>query len=153
MRQVRGSIRCCARRSGRRTRTTCGSSRAATSWCRSSSTTTAAYFFQNADNRIIFAIPYEGDFTLIGTTDEDFKGDPTDVAHLRGREPSTCWRRPASISPKPVTREEIVWTYSGVRPLFDDGASAAQEATRDYVMKIEGDEAKGAAASMCSAAS
>ncbi|MEO6395987.1 MAG: glycerol-3-phosphate dehydrogenase [Devosia sp.] len=102
-----------------------------------------AYFFQNADKRVIFAIPYEGDFTLIGTTDEDFKGDPTDV---RISEAETRYLLAAATEyfQKPVTWKEIVWTYSGVRPLFDDQASAAQEATRDYVLKLDGDKATGA---------
>ncbi|KFC68412.1 Aerobic glycerol-3-phosphate dehydrogenase [Devosia sp. LC5] len=102
------------------------------------------YIFQNADGRIIFAIPYEGDFTLIGTTDEDYSGDPKDVA-ISDRETDYLCAAASEYFAKPVTRGDIVWTYSGVRPLFDDGASAAQEATRDYVLKVDGDAQSGAA--------
>jgi glycerol-3-phosphate dehydrogenase len=98
------------------------------------------YFFQNADGRIFFAIPYETDFTLIGTTDQDFSGDPTGVK-ISDEETDYLLKAASEYFLKPVTRGDIVWTYAGVRPLFDDGASAAQEATRDYVLKTEGGEA------------
>ena len=100
------------------------------------------YIFQNADNRIIFAIPYERDYTLIGTTDQDYKGDPKDVAITEG-ETDYLLNAASEYFKKPVRREDIVWTYSGVRPLFDDGASKAQEATRDYVLKTEGAPSEG----------
>nr|WP_316656628.1 glycerol-3-phosphate dehydrogenase [uncultured Gellertiella sp.] len=95
-----------------------------------------AYFFQNPDNRIIFAIPYETDFTLIGTTDQDYKGDPRDVKITEGEVAYLC-NAASEYFAEPVRPEDIVWSYSAVRPLFDDGASAAQEATRDYVLKLE----------------
>eukprot|EP01012_Entosiphon_sulcatum_P021846 TRINITY_DN26714_c0_g6_i1.p1 TRINITY_DN26714_c0_g6~~TRINITY_DN26714_c0_g6_i1.p1 ORF type:complete len:521 (+),score=87.78 TRINITY_DN26714_c0_g6_i1:22-1563(+) len=98
-----------------------------------------AYFFQNPDNRIIFAIPYEQDFTLIGTTDRDFKGDPREAAISQEETDYLC-NAASEYFAEPVRREDIVWTYSGVRPLFDDGASKAQEATRDYVLKVDGGE-------------
>ncbi|HVW91656.1 MAG TPA: glycerol-3-phosphate dehydrogenase [Devosia sp.] len=94
------------------------------------------YIFQNADGRIIFAIPYEGDYTLIGTTDLDYKDDPARVAISEGEIDYLC-AAASEYFREPVRREEIVWTYSGVRPLFDDHASAAQEATRDYVLKLD----------------
>ncbi len=97
-----------------------------------------AYFFQNPDNRIIFAIPYENDFTLIGTTDQDYKGDPRDVA-ISDAEVDYLCNAASEYFAEPVTRDDIVWTYSGVRPLYDDGASAAQETTREYVLKLEAD--------------
>ncbi|WP_423068922.1 glycerol-3-phosphate dehydrogenase [Devosia sp. CN2-171] len=97
------------------------------------------YFFQNADGRIFFAIPYEHDFTLIGTTDQDFAGDPTGVK-ISDEETDYLLAAANEYFARQITRADIVWTYSGVRPLFDDGASAAQEATRDYVLKTEGDE-------------
>lgn len=102
------------------------------------------YIFQNADGRIIFAIPYEDDFTLIGTTDQDYQGDPKDVKISDG-ETDYLLSAASEYFAQPVTREQIAWTYSGVRPLFDDGASAAQEATRDYVLKVDGDASTGAA--------
>lgn len=95
------------------------------------------YFFQNPDGRIFFAIPYEGDFTLIGTTDMDFEGDPAEVAISEAEVDYLC-AGASDYFARPVTRGDVVWSYSGVRPLFDDGASAAQEATRDYVLKLEG---------------
>ncbi|MBO9194576.1 glycerol-3-phosphate dehydrogenase [Rhizobium sp. 16-449-1b] len=97
-----------------------------------------AYFFQNPDNRIIFAIPYEQDFTLIGTTDRDYKADPKDVK-ISDEETTYLCKAASEYFNEPVRPEDIVWTYSAVRPLFDDGASKAQEATRDYVLKLEGE--------------
>ncbi|UYN99447.1 MAG: glycerol-3-phosphate dehydrogenase [Devosia sp.] len=102
------------------------------------------YFFQNSDGRIFFAIPYQDDFTLIGTTDRDYHGDPKDVA-ITEEETDYLLSAASEYFARPVTRDEIVWTYSGVRPLFDDGASAAQEATRDYVLKQDGEVATGVA--------
>ncbi|CAN0652747.1 aerobic glycerol 3-phosphate dehydrogenase [Nitratireductor aquimarinus] len=99
-----------------------------------------AYFFQNADGRIIFAIPYEEDFTLIGTTDQDYDGDPKDVA-ISDQETDYLCACASEYFAEPVTRDDIVWSYSGVRPLYDDGASKAQEATRDYVLKDEAGKA------------
>lgn len=98
-----------------------------------------AYFFQNADGRIIFAIPYEEDFTLIGTTDQDYTGDPHDVK-ISDAEMDYLCAAASEYFTEPVTRSDIVWTYSAVRPLYDDGASKAQEATRDYVLRVEPDE-------------
>lgn len=95
------------------------------------------YIFQNADNRIIFAIPYERDYTLIGTTDQDYPGDPADI-QISQAEISYLCDAASEYFAKPVKPEHVVWTYSGVRPLYDDGASKAQEATRDYVLKVEG---------------
>jgi glycerol-3-phosphate dehydrogenase len=100
-----------------------------------------AYFFQNADGRIFFGIPYENDYTLIGTTDQDFKGDPGKVA-ISDAEIDYLCKGASEYFRDPVKRDDIVWTYSGVRPLYDDGASKAQEATRDYVLKGEGGEGK-----------
>ena len=98
-----------------------------------------AYFFQNNDGRIFFAIPYEDEFTLIGTTDQDYKGDPADVAITDAEIDYLC-AGASEYFREPVTRADMVWSYSGVRPLYDDGASKAQEATRDYVLKAEGAE-------------
>ena len=104
-----------------------------------------AYIFQNGDGRIVFAIPYEQDFTLIGTTDRDYEGDPADVAATE-EEIVYLTEAASEYFRKPITRGDVVWTYSGVRPLFDDGASKAQEATRDYVLKLdEGGRRDGAA--------
>lgn len=98
-----------------------------------------AYFFQNRDGRIIFAIPYEEDFTLIGTTDRDYEGDPNAVV-ISDSEIDYLCDAASEYFGQPVKRDDIVWTYSAVRPLYDDGASKAQEATRDYVLKAENSE-------------
>jgi glycerol-3-phosphate dehydrogenase len=94
------------------------------------------YIFQNADGRIIFAIPYERDFTLIGTTDRDYRGNPSD-ARATPEEIDYLCAAASEYFREPVTPASVVWTYSGVRPLYDDGASKAQEATRDYVLTLD----------------
>ena len=101
-----------------------------------------AYFFQNQDERIVFAIPYESDFTLIGTTDHDFEGNLDQAAITDGEIDYLC-ETASEYFAEPVRRDDVVWTYSGVRPLYDDGASAAQEATRDYVLVGEGEPGEG----------
>jgi glycerol-3-phosphate dehydrogenase len=101
------------------------------------------YIFQNADGRVVFAIPYEDDFTLIGTTDEDYAGDPAAV-RITMEETDYLCAAASEYFRDPIGREDVVWSYSGVRPLFDDGASAAQEATRDYVIRTDGDATEGA---------
>ncbi len=98
-----------------------------------------AYIFQNADGRIIFAIPYEGQFTLIGTTDLDYTGDPAKVA-ISPEETAYLCRAASEYFTHPVTPDDVVWTYSGVRPLYDDGASEAKAATRDYVLEMDAPE-------------
>ncbi len=99
------------------------------------------YIFQNADNRIIFAIPYERDFTLIGTTDLDYTGEPGAVHATAGEITYLC-NAVSEYFAKPVREADVVWTYSGVRPLYDDGASKAQEATRDYVLTLDAGEGR-----------
>ena len=94
------------------------------------------YIFQNADGRICFAIPYEQNFTLIGTTDEDHKGDPG-KPEITEAETDYLLKAVSEYFRKPVTKEQVRWSYSGIRPLYDDGASKAQEATRDYVLKLD----------------
>ncbi len=100
------------------------------------------YIFQQSDGRIVFAIPYETDYTLIGTTDAEHEGDPG-TAHCTPEEGEYLCKAASEYFAKPITMEDVVWTYSGVRPLYDDGASSATEATRDYVLTL--DEADGSA--------
>jgi glycerol-3-phosphate dehydrogenase len=95
-----------------------------------------AYIFQNADSRIVFAIPYENDFTLIGTTDEDFKGDPM-APTASGPEISYLCRAASVYFRNPVTPDQVVHAYAGVRQLYDDGARSAQNLTREYVLDLE----------------
>ena len=99
----------------------------------------SCYIFQNADGRIFFLIPYERDFTLIGTTDLEFRGDPKDVRASQAEIEYLCAAASEYLK-QPVTPGMVVWTYSGVRPLYDDGSSAPQEATRDYVLKLDAED-------------
>jgi glycerol-3-phosphate dehydrogenase len=94
------------------------------------------YIFQNPDGRVVFAIPYEGDFTLIGTTDRDYAGDPGAATATADEIDYLCETASASFA-RGVTAADVVWTYSGVRPLFDDGASEAKIASRDYVLEMD----------------
>lgn len=96
------------------------------------------YFFQGPDGRIIFAIPFEQDFTLIGTTDQDHPGDPAHPVCTPAEVAYLC-RFASQYFAHPITPEDVVWTYSGVRPLYDDGASSATAATRDYVLSVNSD--------------
>ncbi len=95
------------------------------------------YIFQNPDGRICFAIPYERDFTLIGTTDEDYSGDPADVA-ISPAEEAYLLSVIGQYLRVPVAASDVVWRYAGVRPLHDDGSGKAQAATRDYVLELTG---------------
>ena len=95
-----------------------------------------AYIFQNPDGRIIFAIPYERDFTLIGTTDVEHHGaigearaEPDEIAYL-------CDQASRYFA-TPVTIDQVVWTYSGVRPLIDDESGNPAAVTRDYRLELD----------------
>ena len=94
------------------------------------------YFFQGEDGRIIFAIPYETDFTLIGTTDKEYEGDPSN-AKCSDEERDYLLNFANQYFEKTLTQDDVVWTYSGVRPLYDDGAKSATAATRDYVLSLD----------------
>lgn len=96
-----------------------------------------AYLFQNRDGRIVFAIPWRNGLTLIGTTDVPFDGDPATVAISEAEIAYLC----ASASEyftRPVRASDVVATFSGVRPLYDDAAASASAVTRDYVLGVEG---------------
>ncbi|SFF18889.1 homodimeric glycerol 3-phosphate dehydrogenase (quinone) [Sulfitobacter brevis] len=94
------------------------------------------YFFQGEDGRIIFTIPYETDFTLIGTTDADHN-DVTAKPVCTPEEQAYLLDFASKYLKQKVTADDVVWTYSGVRPLYNDGASSATAATRDYVLKVD----------------
>lgn len=98
-----------------------------------------AYIFQNRDGRIVFTIPYEDDFTLIGTTDRDYSGTPTNV-RITAEETAYLTAAASEYFSQPIAESDVVWSYSGIRPLYNDGASKAQEATRDYVLKLDGED-------------
>jgi glycerol-3-phosphate dehydrogenase len=95
-----------------------------------------AYMFQNSDGRIVFAIPYQDDFTLIGTTDRDYEGDPAKVKATSEEIQYLCDSVSEYLA-KPVRPADVVWSYAGVRPLYDDGASEAKAATREYVLELD----------------
>jgi glycerol-3-phosphate dehydrogenase len=95
-----------------------------------------AYLFQNPDGRVVFAIPYQGDFTLIGTTDRDFVGNPA-AAAISGEEIDYLCETASACFAQPVRSSDVVWSYCGVRPLYDDGAGAAQSASREYVLEMD----------------
>jgi glycerol-3-phosphate dehydrogenase len=95
-----------------------------------------AYMLQNADGRIVFAIPYQDDFTLIGTTDRDYAGDPAKVQATAEEVDYLCAVTSGEFK-KSITSRDVVWSFSGVRPLYDDGASEAKAATRDYVFELD----------------
>ena len=94
------------------------------------------YFFQGSDGRIIFAIPFEQDFTLIGTTDMDHRGAPSE-ARCTDEERDYLLAFASDYFARPLTAKDVVWTYSGVRPLYNDGAKSATAATRDYVLSLD----------------
>lgn len=98
-----------------------------------------AYIFQNSDRRIVFAIPYERDYTLIGTTDVDYQGEPAKV-HIAAAEVEYLCAAVNRYFRKPVAPEDVVWSYSGVRPLYDDAHESAASVTRDYTLELEGGE-------------
>jgi glycerol-3-phosphate dehydrogenase len=97
-----------------------------------------AYILQNSDHRIVFVIPYQNEFSLIGTTDipvEEYEHpeiSSEEIAYL-------CGIASAYLA-KPIAPAEVVWTYSGVRPLYDDGSSDPAAVTRDYVLKLDSDD-------------
>ncbi len=95
-----------------------------------------AYMFQNSDGRIVFAIPYRDQFTLIGTTDRDYEGDPAEVKATPEEIAYLCESVSAYFA-RPVEPQDIVWSFAGVRPLYDDGASEAKAATREYVFELD----------------
>lgn len=95
------------------------------------------YIFQNADRRVVFAIPFEQDFTLIGTTDVDYDGDAA-KAEISSDEVRYLCAAVNEYIALPVAPSDVIWSYSGVRSLHDDGQHAAQDATRDFVLDLDG---------------
>ncbi len=99
-----------------------------------------AYIFQHPDGRIVFAIPYERDFTLIGTTDLDYTGDPGQVA-IDSAEIAYLCALANDYFVQPIAPADVVWSYSGVRPLVEDAAADARAVTRDYRLEVDRDGA------------
>ena len=95
-----------------------------------------AYIFQNPDQRIIFAIPYEGEFTLIGTTDIEHHG-AIGEARIDATEIDYLCEQASRYFAKPVRPADVVWSYSGVRPLLDDESGNPAAVTRDYALELD----------------
>jgi glycerol-3-phosphate dehydrogenase len=97
-----------------------------------------AYIFQNVDRRIIFAIPYEGDYTLIGTTDVDYHGDAGRL-EISPDETTYLCELASRYFARGVAPAQVVWSYSGVRPLLEDESADAASVTRDYQLELDSD--------------
>lgn len=95
-----------------------------------------SYFFQLADGRIFFAIPYEDDFTLIGTTDRDHDG-PLEQVAASAEEIAYLCEGANRYFARSITPADVVWSYAGVRPLVDDGSDRPEAATRGYRLEWE----------------
>lgn len=99
-----------------------------------------AYLCQNADGRVVFAIPYEERFTLLGTTEEAYDGDPA-AAAISGAEEDYLLALTRQFFARPPLRDDIVWSFAGVRPLFDDESTQnASAVSRDYSLALSEDE-------------
>ncbi|MGK3136102.1 glycerol-3-phosphate dehydrogenase [Pantoea trifolii] len=97
-----------------------------------------AYILQNEDNRIVFVIPWMDEFSIIGTTDVEYKGDPKDVK-IDDNEISYLLKVFNGHFKQQLSKDDIVWTYSGVRPLCDDESDSPQAITRDYTLDVHDD--------------
>jgi glycerol-3-phosphate dehydrogenase len=95
-----------------------------------------AYILQNDDKRVVFIIPYEGRYSLIGTTDIDVHG-LADTGDISAEETIYLLHAANRFLAKPLRESDIVWSYAGVRPLYDDGADNPSKVTRDYVLKLD----------------
>ncbi|UUE36729.1 glycerol-3-phosphate dehydrogenase [Pectobacterium aroidearum] len=97
-----------------------------------------AYILQNKDHRIVFVIPWQDDYSIIGTTDVEYKGNPHDVK-IDDNEVGYLLDVYNDHFKQQLTRDDIVWTYSGVRPLCDDESDSPQAITRDYTLSVDDD--------------
>ncbi len=96
------------------------------------------YILQNDDKRIVFVIPFEGEFSLIGTTDVPYEGDPA-AAAIGPDETDYLCRVVNRYFERAITAADVVWSYAGVRPLYDDASGNASAVTRDYVFDLDAD--------------
>src|SRR5262249_11773361 len=96
-----------------------------------------AFLLQNPDGRIVFAIPYQHDCTLVGTTDVPFEGDPATV-RISDAEIAYLCDTINSYFRQRITPADVRWTYAGVRPLSDDEAMSESKVTRDYRLEVAG---------------
>lgn len=99
-----------------------------------------AYLFQNPDGRIIFTIPFEDDFTLIGTTDLEYLGDPQKIEIDQAEVEYLCAMANRFLAGS-ITPEDVVWSYAGARPLLEDESSDASAVTRDYTLDLDDSQA------------
>ncbi|MFU2145236.1 glycerol-3-phosphate dehydrogenase [Hafnia paralvei] len=100
-----------------------------------------AYILQNEDHRIVFVIPWMDEFSIIGTTDVEYHGDPHDVK-IDDNEVNYLLKVYNDHFKKQLGKEDIVWTYSGVRPLCDDESDSPQAITRDYTLDVHDQDGK-----------
>ena len=98
-----------------------------------------AFMLQNPDRRVVFAIPYEGRFTLIGTTDEPWQGAPA-KAEIGAAEARYLLDTANRYFERQLSEADIAWSYAGIRPLYDDHAGSASAVTRDYVLDLDAGE-------------
>ena len=94
-----------------------------------------AYILQNEDQRIVFVIPYQNDYSLVGTTDKEYQGDPSQVS-MDDEEESYLVEVINQHFKQPITQDDILWRYSGVRPLCDDESDSPSATTRDYTLEL-----------------
>ena len=95
-----------------------------------------AYLLQAPDRRVVFAIPYEGEFTLIGTTEVEHHG-AIGEAHIDAAEIAYLCEQVSRCFARPTVPADVVWSYAGVRPLLEDGAGNAAAVTRDYALELD----------------
>ena len=95
-----------------------------------------AYVLQNPDRRIVFVIPYQGEFTLVGTTDVDWLQAPGRAA-ITAQETDYLCESVNRYFRQPITPQHVVWSYAGLRPLIDSPDAAASELTRDYALELD----------------
>jgi glycerol-3-phosphate dehydrogenase len=101
-----------------------------------------AFILQNDDRRVVFMIPYEERFTLVGTTDVDYDGDPAAPVASEAEVEYLCRAAGRYLARAPAP-SQVLWRYAGVRPLYDDGTADPSAITRDYTLRV--DDAAGAA--------
>ncbi|MCW8890850.1 MAG: FAD-dependent oxidoreductase, partial [Sedimenticola sp.] len=98
------------------------------------------YIFQHTDGRVLFAIPFEKHYTLLGTTDIELDELPSNVAITRNEIDYIC-NAISEYFKQPIKPEQVIWSFSGVRPLYDDAASNASKVTRDYNLHLDKEQA------------
>jgi len=94
-----------------------------------------AYLLQNDDDRVVFVIPFGDDFTLVGTTDREYSGDPATVA-MDGEEEAYLLQAVNACFTRQLASKDILWRYAGVRPLCDDNSAKPSEISRDYILEL-----------------